>query len=111
MRLKPLSPTLREKKRYIAFEVLTESVVTLADVVKSIKNVMRGFLGDLTMARLGVLFLKDWKNHRGIIRVATPYVDEVRATLVLVQEVAQQKAVVRSLAVSGTVNKIRGTYF
>ena len=111
MRLKPLSPVLREKKRYIAFEVVTERPVALAEVVGSIRNVMRGFLGDLTMARLGVLFLKDWKRNRGILRVATPYVDEVRATLALVQEVARQKAVVRSFMVSGTIDKIRRTYF
>lgn len=111
MKLKPLLPSLREKKRYIAFEVQTESELSLAEARESIEATMHGFLGDLGMARAGVLFLKDWKQQRGIIRVNTKHVDDVKAAFALVQEVAKHKAKVQSLAVSGAIGKIRESYF
>lgn len=111
MMLKPLLPTLREKKRYIAFEVQAEKRVPLDQVMSCVENTLKKFLGDLGMARAGVHFLKDWKNQRGILKTNTKHVDEVKAALALVQEIAGGKAIVRSLAVSGTVDKIRRTHF
>ena len=111
MKLKAVLPSLREKKRYIAFEVQTEKAFGLEHVKKSIEQSMKGFLGDLGMARAGVLFLLDWKQNKGIIKVNTKYVDEVKASLALVQEIAQEKAIIRSIGVSGALEKIRESYF
>jgi ribonuclease P/MRP protein subunit POP5 len=111
MKLRPLLPSLREKKRYIAFEVETEGTVDLDHAKKSIEQSMKGFLGDLGMARAGVLFLNDWKYNRGIIKVNTKYVDEVKASLALVQDMMERKAIVRSVGVSGALEKIRESYF
>ena len=111
MRLKPVLPTLREKKRYVAFEVQAEKSLPLDQVRSGIEKTMKAFLGDLGMARAGVLFLNDWKNQRGILKASTRSVYEVKAALALVENIADHKAVVRSLAVSGTVDKLRRTYF
>lgn len=111
MKLRPLLPSLREKKRYIAFEVQTEGQIGLEQAKKSIEQSMKGFLGDLGVGRAGVLFLNDWKQNKGIIKVNTKYVDEVKASLALVQEIAQHKAIVKSIGVSGALEKIRSSYF
>ncbi len=111
MKLRPLLPSLREKKRYIAFEVHTDGKIDLDHAKKSIEQSMKGFLGDLGMARAGVLFLSDWKQNRGIIKVNTKYVDDVKASLALVQESASKKATIRSIGVSGALEKIRSSYF
>jgi len=104
-------PSLREKKRYIAFEVHTEGRLGLEQTKHGIEQTMKSFLGELGMARAGVLFLNDWKNNRGILKVNTKYVDDVKASMALVQEIAQHKAIVRSVAVSGALEKIRSAYF
>lgn len=111
MKLRPVLPSLREKKRYIAFEVQAEKVFGFEHVKKSIEQSMKGFLGDLGMARAGILFLHDWKENKGIIKVNTKYVDEVKGSFALVQEIAQEKAIVRSIGVSGALEKIRHSYF
>ena len=111
MKLRPLIPSLREKKRYVAFEVQTDGKIDLDHAKKSIEQSMKGFLGDLGMARAGILFLNDWKQNRGIIKVNTKYVDDIKASLALVQEMASKKAIVRSIGVSGALEKIRSLYF
>ena len=111
MKLRPLLPSLREKKRYLAFEGQTEEKVDFEHAKKSIELSMKGFLGDLGMARAGVLFLNDWKQNRGIMKMNTKYVDEIKASLALVQEVAERKAIIRSIGVSGALEKIRSVYF
>ena len=111
MKLRPLIPSLREKKRYIAFEVQTDGKIELDHAKKSIELSMKGFLGDLGMARAGILFLKDWKHNRGIIKVNTKFVDEIKASFALVQDIGHNKAIIRSIAVSGALEKIRSSYF
>ncbi|HLC22360.1 MAG TPA: Rpp14/Pop5 family protein [Candidatus Nanoarchaeia archaeon] len=107
MKLKPILPSLREKKRYIAFEVKTEENVDFNEVKTAIESAMKGFLGDLGMAHAGAIFLPDWKNNHGIVRVNSNMVDHTKASLALVTHIAGQKATVHSVAVSGVINKLR----
>ena len=111
MKLKPLLPSLREKKRYIAFEVQTDSPISFEDAKKCIEQSMQKFLGDFGMAKAGVLFLKDWKNNRGIMRVDAKYTDATKASLALVKELNNRKAIIQSIKVSGVLDKIRSSCF
>lgn len=111
MKLRPLLPSLREKKRYIAFEVHTEGNIDLDHAQKSIEQSMKELLGDLGVARAGVLFLRDWKQNRGIIKVNTHCVDEIKASFALVEDIAGKKAIIKSIGVSGALEKIRTSYF
>ena len=111
MKLRQLLPSLREKKRYIAFEVQTNERIGLEQAKKAIEQTMKGFLGDLGIARAGILFLNDWKENRGIIKVNTKYVDEIKASFALIQDIAHHKAIVKSIGVSGALEKIRSSYF
>jgi len=111
MTVKPLLPSLREKKRYVAFEVQAAHAIEFALAKKSVEESLQGFLGTLGMAKAGVLFLNDWKKNRGIMKVNTQYVNEVKAALALVQEIAGEKEIIRSVGVSGSLEKIRSLYF
>ncbi len=107
--MKPLLPSLREKKRYIAFEVMSQGT-SLAEAKTAILSRMATFLGEYGMAKAGVIFLKDWKGNKGIFRVASPEVDKAKAALALVKEINGKKASVRSLGTSGTLEKLRSKY-
>ena len=111
MKLKPLMPSLREKKRYIGFEVKTKEKITFSEAKKAIEDKMKEFIGTLGMANAGMIFLKDWKDNKGIVRVNTKFVDHTKAGMALIKEVNEKKAKVQSLAVSGIINKIRKKYF
>ncbi|MBS3162294.1 hypothetical protein J4467_00020 [Candidatus Woesearchaeota archaeon] len=101
-------PSLREKKRYLAFEVESENKLDSKEVQTLIESSMKRFVGELGMAKAGIIFMKDWKNNRGIIKVNTKSVDELKAALALVKE---EKIIIKSLALSGSIEKVRSQCF
>jgi len=111
MKLKPLLPSLREKKRYLAFEVESKEKITFLEVKKAIEGKMKEFIGTLGMANTGMIFLKDWKDNKGIVRVNSKYVDHTKAGMALVKEVNNKRVIIKSLAVSGIIDKLRKKYF
>ncbi len=111
MKLKPILPSLREKKRYIAFRVESDDAVTLKEARTAIEQSLQNFIGSYGIAQAGPQFLKDWKEQTGILRVNTKYVKHAQASFALIKTINNQKAVVSSMAVSGAISKIRSSYF
>lgn len=108
---KPLLPTLRERKRYLAFEVLSASPVSGAIAQEAIMTEVHTFLGDLDLANAGVWFIDDkWnpKNQRGILRVTDTHLDKLRAVLTLINKMRGQDVIVRSLGASGMITTAAG---
>ncbi len=111
MKLKQVLPSLREKKRYVAFEVQSKASITRATAKKAITEKMQEFIGTLGMANAGLQFLPDWENNKGIYRVNTKYISHSKACLALMKTVDNKKVIVKSLATTGVINKIRKKYF
>ena len=111
MKLKPILPSLREKKRYIAFSVESSSLVSFHETRREIEASMQQFLGDFGMAQAGLFFMKDWHKQQVILRVSSKYVDHARASFTFIETVAGHKAQVSSLAVSGVVDTLRKGHF
>ena len=111
MKLKALLPSLREKKRYVSFVVESKEDLDLKQVKEAIEGSMKELVGNLGIANAGLLFLKDWKDNKGIVRVSTKSVDQLKASLALIKEINGQKVIIKSLGVSGIVDKLRKLYF
>ena len=113
-KIKSLLPSLREKKRYLVFEIISKANITdFKEIEKNIlENTLR-FLGELGMAKAGILILKDKfdiKKQKGIIRVSHKYVNELRASLALIQKINNQVVIVRSIGLSGILKKAVNKY-
>lgn len=109
--MKPLLPTLKERKRYILFEVNSSQGIEKGKVGEQVNKICLRFLGELGMAKAGVQFLPETYNKRtgkGIIRVGHKYVDEVKAALALIDKMDGKKANVNVLKVSGVIGKLKG---
>ena len=111
MKLKPILPSLREKKRYVAFEITSKASITQFQAKKAITEKMQEFIGTLGMANAGLQFLPDWENNKGIYRVNTKYVSHSKACLALMKTINSQKVIVKSLGTTGVINKVRKKYF
>ncbi|MBI4141608.1 ribonuclease P protein component 2 [Candidatus Woesearchaeota archaeon] len=108
MGIKPLLPALREKKRYVAFEVLLSKRNSFQEVSKALSSAFLFFLGELELAKAGIIMIANTFNvnaQKGVIRVNNKYVDHVKAALTFVKFVNQEPVIVRSLIVSGVLNK------
>lgn len=63
-KIKPLLPSLREKKRYLAYNIISKNKFHDAvHVNKAILDAANDFLGSLGMAKAGILMMDDQWNE------------------------------------------------
>ncbi|MBI2650551.1 ribonuclease P protein component 2 [Candidatus Woesearchaeota archaeon] len=113
-KLKPVLPSLREKKRYLVFEVISKERINDANRVSSaIWNASLQFLGQLGTAKAGIMVLSnkwDSKLQRGAIKVSHRHVDAVKAALIFANKIGNEDAIFRSLGVSGILRKAENRF-
>jgi ribonuclease P/MRP protein subunit POP5 len=112
-RVKTLLPSWREKKRYLAFEVLSQSrIKAVSDVSKAVWRSHLAACGEMGAARAGMLFMDKWDpaRQRGLLRVSHDQLHQVRMSLALIERINEQPVVVRSVGVSGILRKAEARY-
>ena len=113
-RLKPVLPSLREKKRYLVFEVISKKKINEAEIVsKAIWHYSLQFLGQLGAAKAGIIVLNnkwDQQLQRGIAKVSHKYVDAVKAALTFADKINNEEVIFRSIGVSGILKKAESKY-
>ena len=112
-KIKPLLPSLRERKRYLAYEVISRSKFYDAiHVNKAILDAANQFLGNFGMAKAGILPIDKWDSNsqRGIMRVNNKHVDNLKASLIFVKNIDGKDVIVRSIGASGILRKAQQRY-
>lgn len=108
-KIKAILPSLREKKRYLAFEVVSKSrIKDFLGVSRAIWQGMLSLNGTRGVAQAGIQVLPEkfnTVNQKGIVRVNHKHVDSLKAGLATIQDVENVPVVVRSLGVSGSLKK------
>lgn len=108
MKEKPLIPTLREKKRYVVYEVLSDAEVKFdtRKISDSIRVAMKGYVGDLGLSKAGLLFFDKKFNtstNRGFVRVSHSSVDEFKASLNFITSIEGKNVIIKSVITSGLI--------
>ena len=109
-KLKPLIPTLRDKRRYVVFKVTTKFKPTFKQVSESINDSLKELIGTLGCAGAGIKILNekwDLKNKIGIIMVNNKYVNELKMALAMINKINNKTANIQSLGVSGILKKTK----
>jgi len=102
-----LLPTLKEKKRYVVYEVITEKSLD-KDISLQIFEKANAFLGLFDGAKAGLQNLVyDKKKQKGIIRVTNNYVDKLKSVLMMITNIEGQNIMIKSVYVSGIINKAK----
>ena len=113
-KIKPLLPSLREKKRYIAYEIISKSRFNnTTEINKSILDASKEFLGSLGMAKAGILPLDDQWNasmQRGIIKVNHKHINELKASFIFAKNIDNENVIIRSVGASGVLKKAQKKY-
>ncbi|MEA3429979.1 MAG: Rpp14/Pop5 family protein [Nanoarchaeota archaeon] len=108
IKMKPLLPSLKEKKRYLVFEVMSESKFDFELVSRSMKKTFNSFLGEIGMAKAGAYIMPEkWNKskQKGVIRLNHDMLDEIRAALTLVKDFNGVEVLIQSVGVSGILKK------
>ena len=113
-KLKPILPSLREKKRYLVFEVISKEKISDFNAVSgAINQCSLQLLGQLGAAKAGIIALSNkWnpETQRGIIKVSHKHVDAVKSSLVFAKKINNAEVIFRSLGVSGILKKAENNY-
>lgn len=103
--MKPLLPTLKEKKRYIVYEVQTKDPLQ-KDVSRAILRELQTLLGVFDGASAGVNSTSyDNKTQRGVLRISVKGSDKVRAALAMIKQIEETKVRIVTLGISGILKK------
>jgi ribonuclease P/MRP protein subunit POP5 len=101
--MKILPSSLREKKRYIAFEVISENgPVDRKMLLDELFFATQTLVGDLGSSEIGYR-LMDFDGRRGIIKVNLNAVETARASMATVYSIKGSRAVIRVIGVAGTI--------
>jgi len=109
-RPKLLLPTLREKKRYIAFKVISEEPIIYSDLEQAMLNQLLDFYGEDGFSRLSFWIIKNLYNEReqlGVLRCNNKSVQKVIAGLGLISRLGDTRVIFKILKVSGTIKGLR----
>ncbi len=102
--MKRLLPSLRAKKRYLAFELISEVPVIRSDLVKEGMSSVSSLLGDVTASECDIKIL-GFEDSKGIIQCSHTKVKETRASLATLTRVNGKRATVHILGASGTIKR------
>lgn len=109
-KLKINMPTLREKERYVAFEVISEEQIVFSDLESAIWNTAQDFFGELGTAHASLWIIKnlyDENKQMGVIRCNNFSVDKVLTTLGLVTRLGDVRVIFKVHNISGTIKGLR----
>jgi len=110
MKLKALKPTLREKKRYVMFEVISNKSFDANIINKSIEDSLLSYVGTKGLSDAGLIFLTDKFNktsQTGILRVSHKSVDNLKSCFCLLNQINNTPVLIRSKDVSGILKKVQ----
>ena len=108
-----LSPSLREKRRYIAFKIHCAKTLQELEVNGAIYQSVLNLLGELGMAEASVFILRGIytpDKKIGLIRCSHTAVEHVRAALALASRVGEEPIMIEVLGISGTIKAARRKY-
>lgn len=105
-KIKPLLPSLRQKKRYLAFEIIAEKKLEVYQIKIELFNKIKEFLGEFILSKAN-LDLVETKGNKAILRVNNKYADILRASLILVKNINKEAVLIRTLILSGSIRKAK----
>ncbi len=109
-----LPSSLRKKKRYIAFEILSEEDIDFGDLINALWSSILDLFGEVNTGEIDFWLVKDaWrkKTKRGLIKCSHRHVSEVRLAMALINRIGESEVSIRSLGVSGTMKSAKKKYF
>ncbi len=99
-----LPPSLRERRRYLVFEVISEREIDKRELLDEIRSSLYSLYGDVGASESRIWLIGyDKKKDVGILRCAHNKVEEVRAALACIHSVNGARIGMRVIKTAGTI--------
>lgn len=99
-------PSLRERRRYLLFELLSEREIDKRAFVQELLGSIYSLYGDLGMSKIKVrliMYRASEERAVGILRCAHDKVEEIRAALACIHSITGTRVGIRVIKTSGTI--------
>ena len=113
-RPKTLPSSLRDKKRYVVFRVISEKPVQIDMLAEKIYDEAFSLLGELGVAKSGMWVMKtlyDPEKKTGLVRCLPGSVEETRLVLASIRNVDEIPCIVDIVGVTGTIKTAKLKYY
>ncbi len=111
--MKPLLPSLKERKRYVVFHVMSDLAVDGSQTFAAIHESMQEMYGQYGLAQAGMQFIAEKWNmgkQRGMIRINHDQTDKLKASLVFINTINNSYVTIHSVGTSGILGKAHKKY-
>ena len=106
--MNPIPLSLRDKKRYLVFELVSDGFLSAKNVSFALKNHFLKLFGELGLSKMNYLFIAfNEKTKKGILKCRHTATDDLKAGVLLLKEVNLLKVIPKTLKTSGTVKKAK----
>lgn len=109
-KLKTLIPVLRQKKRFIRFQIISEKKFTFEEFEKDYQKFLLEFMGIIEFGKAGVWILKDKfnpKENQFILRCNNKYEKTICALTCLIYQINNFKVNITPKKISGTLKGVQ----
>ena len=112
--MKPLLPSLKEKKRYVVFHIISNKKFNNPKkIFNAIKLSYLNLFGQFGMAKAGIIFLKERyypEKQKGIIKIGNKYAHNLKTSFLFIKKIDNTSVIIRGIGVSGTIKKAVGKF-
>lgn len=107
MKGKPLLPTLRAKKRYLAYEIISGNQIPHEKISRAVFGSFRDLFGSFGLGKAGLRDLALTSGNRGIFQINHNYLNHLRASLLFVKSIDNIPVILHTVGVSGILHKAK----
>lgn len=105
-KLKPLLPTLRQKKRFIKLKIESEKQFEFKELSEKLSEEIIWYIGLIDFGKAGVWFIKDkfnFEKQELTIKVGTKFKEKLLASLYLIEKIDNINIKIHTIRISGTL--------
>ncbi|MBT3407927.1 hypothetical protein HOC99_00515 [Candidatus Woesearchaeota archaeon] len=106
-KIKILKPSLRIKKRYILFKILSKNKINLDQIIIEFKNSILKIIGLFGLNMSGFQIIKKLSDKSNIVvKTNTKYLNFIKTIASTIKKVNSEPIIIHSTKTSGVLNKI-----
>ena len=109
-KLKVLSPTLRDKKRFLRFRIEGDRKFSFSEISAGVVEELLLFMGVFDFGKNGVWILREhfsYEKQEIVIRCSLGGVEKLRGAMALIKSIGGENVALKLVCVSGT---LKGCY-
>lgn len=101
-------PSLRDKKRYVVYEIISETKIDQQAIKQEIQKTYKRLFGEIDFVIANIRFFSKYSTeNKGIIEVERNHLEKLKVVFGWIKEIKNKKIIIRSALVSGTIKKCK----